>query len=120
MMGGPKSCSNGRPIGLLLALLLVISTVFTAPPLSCVVAISDDSIEGLSDYSPIDVTDGYANLQEGSRLFALKQYNEASVFLWRAVLLQEQSKDESVSSVDYLPRQYSCACTETITSVHIL
>lgn len=50
---------------------------------------------------PFDVaTDGYANLQEGQRLFQLQRYDEASAYLWRAVLLQETAK-RKVSSAYY-------------------
>ena len=41
--------------------------------------------------------DGYDNLKEGTRLFQLKQYDQASVYLWRAVLMQaDQPPGDSV------------------------
>lgn len=66
-------------------------------PSVCAVSVSDDSEQTYDDI-PIDPSmDGFDNLKEGTRLFQLKKYDEASVYLWRAVLMQgEQSLGDSV------------------------
>jgi len=43
---------------------------------------------------PID-TNGYSNLQQGTRLFQQGQYDQASNYLWRAVLLHSQNEHSS-------------------------
>ena len=70
------------------SLLLVVILLLFFRPFSYVAAALDE----LSVSFDI-TTDGYANLQEGSRLFKLQRYDEASAYLWRAVLLQETAKE---------------------------
>ena len=80
---------------LLLVILLEYLNTFAILHPSQVVALSDD----------IPITDGYANLQEGNRLFQSQRYDEASAFLWRAVLLHGAAKENvSLSSVSLLRR----------------
>jgi len=89
--------SNRRP-DLVLVLLLFLLHPSTLSRFSVAVAPSDDFPEQLSEYIPFDAsTDGHANLREGSRLFQLKRFDEASAYLWRAVLLQEKAGRASVS-----------------------
>lgn len=85
-----------RDLHLVLLLFLLHSS--TLSRFSVAVAPSDNLAEQISEYIPFDVsTDGHANLREGSRLFQLKRYDEASAYFWRAVLLQEKAGRASVS-----------------------
>jgi hypothetical protein len=74
-----------RRLNLAVLLLLFLHPFARAPPPFAAAADDLTSFDGK--------TDGYANLQEGSRLFQLQRYDEASAYLWRAVLLQEQAKE---------------------------
>jgi hypothetical protein len=80
------TCSFGRRLDLLLIVLSTFLSMILLQP--CYVVASIDELPG-SDVN----ADGYTNLQEGSRLFQLGRYNEASAYLWRAVLLQEKAKE---------------------------
>ena len=87
-----KATYTSRRHSLLLFILLFFLCLFSLLD-NLYAAASPDELPASFDVS----TDGYANLQEGSRLFKLRKYDEASAFLWRAVLLQEKAK-ENVST----------------------
>eukprot|EP00804_Cyclotella_cryptica_P015203 CCRYP_000736-RC/>CCRYP_000736-RC protein AED:0.03 eAED:0.03 QI:41/1/1/1/1/1/3/486/927 len=88
----------------LLVLLLFLLRPSALARFSVAVASSEDVPEQLSEYIPFDAsTDGHANLREGSRLFQLKRYNEASAFLWRAVLLKERAGDQYTVDEAFTP-----------------
>jgi len=71
---------------LILLLLLLASSSLNNTVHAADQVVSDD------DYiSPVNVNDGPANLAEGQRLFNLKQYNKASTYLWRAVILHSST-----------------------------
>jgi len=80
--------TNGR-LNMRLLFLLVLLLPFMYPSYN-----TASSVVGLEQSTPFDMnTDGYANLQEGKRLFQLGFYDEASAYFWRAVLLQEKAKE---------------------------
>ena len=81
---------------ILCAIALLLSHYEIAPSV-CAVSVPYDSEQAYDDI-PIDPSmDGYDNLKEGTRLFQLKQYDQASVYLWRAVLMQtDQPPGDSV------------------------
>ena len=53
-----------------------------------------------SNYIPINVNDGPANLKEGQRLFQLGKYDDASAYLWRAVVLHTHNENHKLYQVD--------------------
>jgi hypothetical protein len=78
-------------------------------------AVSDNLGKGYDDI-PVDPSmTGYDNLREGTRLFQSKRYDEASVYLWRAVLMQEQSSHSDSVRLFY----YMIYCADEI-SLHLV
>ena len=70
----------------LILLLLLLTT------LSINIVYATDEVVLDDDYIPqVNVNDGPANLAEGQRLFSLQQYNKASTYLWRAVILHSST-----------------------------
>ena len=71
------------------ALILLLLLLALSSPNNIVYAadqeVSDDS------NTHINVNDGPANLAEGQRLFSLQQFNKASTYLWRAVILHSST-----------------------------
>ena len=81
-------------IMILSTVILIILSLNTSSSLSTA-STNHEERDDISNYSPININDGPSNLREGKRLFQQQKYNDASAYLWRAVLLHTSQTTSS-------------------------
>ena len=93
-------------ITILSIVILIILSLNTSSSLSTASS-NNEERDDISNYIPININDGPSNLHEGKRLFQQQKYNDASAYLWRAVLLHtSQTTSFSSSSNDGSDNKY--------------